>query len=217
MLVTGIERQKNHPGRFSLFVDGEFVMGLRTDVMLASGLRKGDTVTPELIVRLRSQESLAEARELATRYAGRRRRTEEEVRRKLTGKEIPPDIAEMVIGSLKDSNVLDDRAYIRAFVHDSGLGKPAGSRLILTRLRGKGISEELLREVLPECLPAGEEAELAKRVAVSYADRLGRSRKQHTAVQIRALLFRYLSQRGFSGEARDRAVRSATARDAPEE
>jgi len=76
MIVTGIERQKKQPGRYSIFVDGEFAVGVGSEVLLAAGLRKGDEITTGTLDRLRNDEELRAARRIAARYLGTRRRTE---------------------------------------------------------------------------------------------------------------------------------------------
>lgn len=207
MILTGIERQKNRRGRYSLFADGEFVLGIRADVLTRSGLRRGDTITRETIVQLQHDESLAEAKAVASVYVGRRRRTEEEIRRKLSLKEFPADVIEMVLTTLRDENLVNDEEYVRAYIHDAGLGKPAGIILLNSRLRAKGIPRSILERTLRQCIPLGEEAEAAKRLATTYAEKLGRSSKNYPLPRKKALILRYLAQRGFTGNAREEALR----------
>ncbi len=90
MIVTKIERQKKNPDRYSVFLDGSFAVGVRSPVLLRAGLRKGDDVSPETLDLLRSEEELGAARLAALRYAGRRRRTEQEIRKKLESLAFPP-------------------------------------------------------------------------------------------------------------------------------
>src|SRR5690349_3533751 len=48
MKITALPPQKHDPDRVSIFVDGEFRMGLSAEVVLAAGLRIGDVVSGRL-------------------------------------------------------------------------------------------------------------------------------------------------------------------------
>jgi regulatory protein len=212
MIVTRIERQKKHPDRCSLFIDGSFVLGVRSEVLLKAGLRRGDDITQDALERLRSEEEFDAARTAAVKYAGRRRRTEHEIRKKLSTLSFGEPAIGAAIDRLRASGLVDDRAYVRAFIHDSLLHRPAGGRMIAHRLRGKGLDPDLLREEISSALgPAGEEP-LAGRCASTYLATLARreaSGKVYRTGEREALLRRYLAGRGFSGNAVDRAVKSA--------
>ena len=47
--VTGIEMQKRDAQRISIFLDGEFAFGLHQDVLLESGIARGDRLSEERI------------------------------------------------------------------------------------------------------------------------------------------------------------------------
>jgi regulatory protein len=213
MIVTKIERQKKDPDRYSLYLDGAFAVGLRAAVLLRAGLRKGDEVSGETLESLRGDEEAGAARAAALRYAGRRRRTEHEVRTKLASLEFPPVVVEAVVGSLLDSGVLDDREYVRAYIHDTQMRRPAGPRMIAFRLRSKGIPPGLLREEIESVLGPADELPLAEGLARRYDARLTRRKAAGRALvpgEREAILRRYLAGRGFGPAAVDAAVRALT-------
>jgi|SRR3990172_3099064 len=213
MIVTGIERRKNHPDRYSIFVDGEFTLGVRSEVLLAAGLREGDTLTPDRIEALRNEEELGAARSTAARYLGRRRRTEWEIRRRLTSREFPPAVINRVVGELVSSGQLNDREYVLAFVHDAQLRKPSGKRMLSVKLRRKGLSREFLAEVLPSAIGPEEEAELALRSARGYISKLHRralAGKVFAPGKMRGMLRVYLNGRGFDSAAISEAMKGLT-------
>jgi regulatory protein len=220
MIVTKIERQKKDPDRYSLYLDGAFAIGIRSAVLLRAGLRKGDELSPETLDGLRGDEEAGAARAAALRFAGRRRRTEHEVREKLASLEFPPALIDAVIGPLRDSGVLDDRAYVRAYIHDAQMRRPAGPRMIAFRLRGKGLPPDLLREEIEAALGPAAEIPLAVQLARRYHSRLlGREAAGRVfAVREReAAIRRYLTGRGFGRAAVDAAVRSVAPRDPTED
>lgn len=211
MIVTGIERQKKHPGRYSVFIDGEFALGIGTEVLLSAGLRKGDRVTGERLEQLRNKEELVSARRIAARYLGARRRTEWEMRRRLATKEFPGGVIDRVTAELISSGQINDREFILAFVHDAQLRKPTGPRMLAAKLRRKGLSREMIEEVLPAALGDGRESELAMESASGYVAKLRRREqagKVYPPGKIRGLLRGYLAGRGFGTPAISAAVKS---------
>ena len=212
MIVTKIERQKKDPDRYSLFIDGSFAVGVRSAVLLRAGLRKGDDVSQETLGLLRTEEELGGASAAALRYAGRRRRTEHEIRKKLTSLSFSPAAIEAAMAALRVAGLADDRAFVRAFIHDAQLHRPAGGRMISHRLRSRGIPPDLLREEVASALGPGEEALLAERCAGFYLGKLehrASSGRVFRQGEREALLRRYLAGRGFCRSAVDAALKTA--------
>lgn len=212
MIVTKIERQKKDPDRYSLFIDGDFALGVRSATLDRTGLSRGDAVSPETLECLKADDEQGRARAAALRYAGRRRRTEHEIRTKLASLEFSPGAIEGAVLALRGSGLADDRAYVRAFIHDAQLHRPAGARLILYRLRGKGILPDLLRGEIEAALGPEDEAALAARSAAPYLiklDRRGATGKAFRPGEKASLLRRYLAGRGFSSGTIELAVKTA--------
>lgn len=211
MVVTGIERQTKRPGRYSIFVDGEFAVGVRSEVLLAAGVRIGDGITPERIEQLKIDEELGAARGIATRYLGIRRRTEWEVRRRLTSKAFPESVIEDVVGELLSSGQINDREFILAFVHDAQLRKPSGPRMLAAKLRGKGLNRQTITEVLPMALPDEEQGQLALKCASGYVSKLKRralAGKVFPPGKMQGMLRGYLAGRGFESAEINAAMKS---------
>jgi len=210
MIVTGIERQKKHSDRYSIFVDGEFAVGVRSEILLAAGLREGDEVTGERIEQLRNEEELGAARGIATRYIGIRRRTEWEVRRRLTSKEFPPPLIDRVVAELISSGQINDQEFILAFVHDAQLRTPTGPRMLTVKLRRKGLGRGIIGEVLPVALTPDDEEQLALKSARGYFSKLerrARAGKIFPPGKIQNLLRGYLTGRGFDAAAVSAAMK----------
>ncbi len=218
MIVTGIERQKKHPDRYSIFVEGEFAVGVSSEVLLSEGLRKGDEVTGDRLEELRNREELSSARRIAARYLASRRRTEWEIRRRLASKEFPARVIDRIAGELLASGQINDREFILAFIHDAQLRTPSGPRMLTAKLRRKGLGSEMIAEVLPAALPADEETELALKSARGYVTKIRRREqagKLYPPGKIRGLLRGYLAGRGF-GQTAIRTAMKGVLRDAEE-
>lgn len=121
-----------------------------------------------------------------------RLRSQYEIEQKLTHKNYLPEEIKRVIANLKKDNLINDRRFAQAFVHDRGLLRPTGKRLLALELRRKGIAAEIIDEVL--AFNDDYELELA-------TEALARKKKSYQKLdpfsqKQKSLAF--LSRRGFS-------------------
>ncbi len=198
MLVTNIERQKNHPHRVNIFLDGKFAFGLHEDSDGSECLKKGDALTKEIIEGMLQREELTLAKERALRFLSYRRRSEKELRTKLLEKEFSPLAIDTVITQLRDLNFLNDDEFAKAFVHDTQLRKPAGKTLLRQQLRMKGIASATIDTVLRENISDNDERALATQEAKKVMKRFSQSRKAIERQKQQQRISQHLARRGFS-------------------
>lgn len=107
-------------------------------------------------------EEAEKAFESALRILTRRDHAEAELRHKLHAKGFTPYAAETTVSRLKTLGYLDDRRFARAFAdYFLRSGRGVGARL-QQELRRKGISRELVDEVLAATGAEYDEAEILK-------------------------------------------------------
>jgi regulatory protein len=198
MVISKLVKQKRHPERVNLYVDGVFIVGLHRDVVIRFGLRKGDEISAQLIEKLKVTEEYSLARLKAFRLLKSRLRSEKELRSKLREKEFSQSVIEEVIENFRSLGLIDDEKFARAFIHDTLLKKASGRRLLQNQLTSKGISGEIVKNVLSDLLPEEEEESLLLRAAKSYTNRLRNSRKKTSEEKIRHRTVQFLLRRGFS-------------------
>lgn len=197
MKITALSPQKHDPDRLSVFVDGEFRMGLSAEVVLAAGLRVGDTVDDARLTELERRDRGWQAREAALRLLAVRPRSAAELVRRLRMKGYEPEIGEEVIARLRELGMIDDAAFAGTLVRDRVRLRPQGARRLANELRSKGVDDETARAVIRETL-AGEETderELARRAAQKWRPRPGEE-----PARARRRLHGFLARRGFDGE-----------------
>ncbi len=198
MIVTNIERQKRNPRRYSIDIDGEFAFGIDEEVLARYGLRKGDQLDEQTYQSITSTEEFTRAKQIALRFIGYRLRTEKELRLKLAEKEFMPDTINKVIEHLQSLNLLDDRKFARAFVHDAQLRKPAGPRLLRQQLMLKGVQRETIDTVLHDTVDAFTEQSSALQAAEKVMKKFTASRKSTDVLKQRQKIAQFLARRGFS-------------------
>lgn len=78
-------------------------------------------------------------------YISKSPKTEFQVRQYLKKKKVEDDVIEELIKKLYSLKLLDDEAYAGAFVRTQNLIKPLSKRLMLLKLRRKGVSDSIAK------------------------------------------------------------------------
>lgn len=217
MIVTRIERQKRHPERVSVFLDGTYAIGLQADTAERFHIRTGEEVDAGMLDRLRKEEEYALARRQALRLLSYKMRTERELRGRLREKEHPPATIDRVIEDLRAAGLVDDAAYARAFISDMRKRRPSGRTLLRFQLRRRGVAPTTADEELSRLLDHELEEADALAAARKYLRRAMRSRRKEEADRRRQRLVRYLMGRGFRWPAISAVLkRSSPAEPAPD-
>lgn len=99
----------------------------------------------------RSQiEDAAVVMEAAANFLAVRSRSVAETRRRLRHLGYPPTLTDEVVDELIDLKVLDDASFARAWVESRDRSKPRGEAALRRELRSKGISTEVIADVLAD-------------------------------------------------------------------
>src|SRR5580765_1812430 len=112
------------------------------------------------------------AKEAALKLLERGPRTEREIADRLLGRGFVPDAVEGAVERLRRVSLLDDRAFVRAFVRAELTKRPQGRRLLETKLKRRGVPAALLAE-LDDVL--ARDADLTEQNLVSEFERAARA------------------------------------------
>ncbi|MGD0339657.1 MAG: RecX family transcriptional regulator [Bacteroidota bacterium] len=200
MRITAIEPQKKDPARKNLIVNGKFLFGISTDVLIQLGLRRGDQVDESLIAKIHAAEELFQAKRKALDYLSRRMHSEKELNQKLQKKGFSADTILRLIDDFRSSGYLNDTQFAVAYVTDCLQKRPIGRRSLFQRLRLKGIHKEIIDNVLTATLETQKEETIALAVA---RKKLRVSRSQFERLDLnkqKQRLAQFLAQRGFEWE-----------------
>ncbi|HEX5870264.1 MAG TPA: regulatory protein RecX [Longimicrobium sp.] len=197
MKITALSPQKHDPDRLSVFVDGEFRMGLSAEVALAGNLRVGQTVDEARLLELERRDRGWQAREAALHLLSVRPRSAAELLRRLRMKGYEPEVGEEVIARLRELGMIDDAAFAGTLVRDRVRLKPQGARRLANELRAKGVDDETARAAIRETMEGEDtdERELARRAAEKWRPRAGEE-----PARARRRLHGYLARRGFDSD-----------------
>jgi len=151
---------------------------------------------------LRHEETLQQAVDRALNYLSFRPRSREEVRRYLRRKETPPEMLDAVLERLDGLDLVNDHAFAEFWIESRERFSPKGVQAIRSELRMKGVS----REVVEEMVTDEQDEELALRAGRKKALSLIQSSKDYNTFRTR--LGSFLQRRGFAYDITARVVRA---------
>jgi regulatory protein len=191
--ITAIRIQKKNKRRANLYLDGRFALGLSLEVVLDSGLRRGQVLDEADLEALRKAEKGRQAYQDALRLLSYRPRSVGEIRQRLEQKGYEEDQIEATLSRLLELKLLDDLVFARIWVENRLEFNPRGRRALSSELWKKGVPKEIVDRVLDELLPKEDEFEQALAIA--------RKRAPSLSGLERAVFFRrmrgFLARRGF--------------------
>lgn len=143
------------------------------------------------------------ARAQAIRLLKFRPRSEAELKQRLVRKGVPEPEALSLVQEFKQKGFVDDAKLARYLVTQQMLAKPVGRRMLLSRLKSRGVDAGLAQKAVEQGTEGRDELELARQTALSRFERL-RDLPRETADR---RLFGFLSRRGFSTDIVYKVVR----------
>ena len=147
--ITRVAPQRD-PNRLSIYLDGQFTLGLNAGIVEELGLRVGLALSAAEVTAIREREELNRAVDKALAFLTSRPRSIREVRDRLKEKEIPPDTIDAVVTRLEGWGYVGDEGFARYWVENRGANQPRGKRLLRQELWRKGVERQTVDQVLDE-------------------------------------------------------------------
>lgn len=192
--LTSFEIQKHDPKRVSLFVDGQFAMGIHIELVYTHGLEKGSFLALEKLEALRDADHLWKAKSIALDFLAYKPRTEQEVKVKLEEQGFPEAIVGQVIERFRELGHLNDSQFAANYAQSRLQHKGHGPRKIKQDLRRKGVSTEDIEQAWDDATEQGEDATALMTLAAKRWQRL--ASESHPQKR-RKKLQDFLLRRGF--------------------
>lgn len=191
MRITGLEPTKK--GRYALMVDGEFLFSLHRDtVLLTPWLQRDAEVTPPQLEDLRREDEVRQAKEKAMDCLSAAAQTGGMLREKLR-RRYSEEAVEVAVCRMEELGLINDLDYSRRFAADAVNLRYYPKRRIAAELQRKGVSEEILSEVLAEITEETEIKTASRLLEKQYREKLCDRRERD---KVKAALQR----RGFGCE-----------------
>jgi len=199
MRITRIEPQNNSE-RVNVYIDGEFAFGLMREILYKYGLSEDMEVDREFIDEVLLEEEWLKAKDKALKFLSYRQRSQKEIEDKLKKEGFSDEIIEKTVDFLKSYNLIDDIAFAKNFMMDKSNINKYGPERIRYELYMRGISKDIIDEVLEDY---GDEYS----IALDLAKKKVKSYKGNDRNAIYRKLGTFLQSKGFSYECISRILR----------
>lgn len=140
---------------------------------------------------------LSAGRNYVWRLLKLRPRAEFELRDKLKCKNFKAALIDELIAYFKEKGYINDREFAHLWIEDR-LNKPLGFKAIEWELESKGLSRELIQELINRKKKEVDETKVARKLAQRQFNKL--KEKKEPANKIKPKLYGYLARRGFSAD-----------------
>lgn len=200
MKITKIEPQQNE-NRVNIYLDNKFAFGTFKEITYKYNLKEGMDIDQTFIEDILKTEEQKKANNYALNLLKYRWRTKKEIRDKLILKEYDENIVEETILYLKKYDFINDKRFAETYAREKVENKKLGNYRIKHELYNKGVSQEIIDEVLENySYDEYERAlELGKKKIKSY--------KNDDKQAIYRKLGGYLQRRGYSYDCVSRVLR----------
>ncbi len=199
--ISDITKQKKRE-RFNIFIMGRFAFSVSNYSLLENKLTAGLNLDEEKITRILAKEQIGTLTDLAVKFLSFRPRSEKEVKDYLVKKialknEIKFNVAklsplvELVVNKLKRYKYINDKDFA-VWLLNSRIksSSPRSLRIIISELRTRGISPEII-EIVTRITP--NESEQAKKALSKKIQRWDKLE----LLEFKKKAYGYLTSRGF--------------------
>ena len=164
-LITDIKLQEKRKDRFSIFLENEFAFGIHQDVLLKSGIARGDKLSQEKIDAILKLENARSAREKAMRLLAHRARSKKELCDRLGQAGFERQVVEETLSDMERLQLVNDAEFALMFARNRMITKPVGEFLLRRELQQKGIGEIDIGKAVVEAYREKSEYQAAKELA----------------------------------------------------
>ena len=140
-----------------------------------------------------NKEEQSEIRNKVIKYLARREHSRYELYKKLNRKDYNRSNINQILDELEDKDYINDERFARSWIKSRLRLKPRGPRLIKKELAQKGVAKSLQDRLIFELVSEEKELEMAEKLSRKWL------RKKRDKENLDKKLYRYLSNKGFSG------------------
>lgn len=187
--ISVIEVQARNPRRVNVFLDGTYAFALSMEVATEANLKRGMALSDQRIADLVAEDTWQKTYDAALNFLSYRPRSEDEVRRYLYRRKVPPNTSERVLARLRDGKLIDDQAFAQFWVENREAFSPRSGRALRSELRSKGIDDSTIASSI-----SGDDSEAAYRAAQKKVRSLASADRD----AFRRKLLSFLQRRGFA-------------------
>ncbi|OGM22499.1 hypothetical protein A2863_02960 [Candidatus Woesebacteria bacterium RIFCSPHIGHO2_01_FULL_38_9b] len=189
-IITSIKPQ-NSQRRVNIYLDGKFGFGLDLENFMKLRLKVEQELSEEEVKKIVKEGEFQIVYDKILRFGSLRPRSEKEYRDWLRKHKVHLSLHEELFNRLKRLDFLNDNKFATWWVEQRLQFKSKSKRELIQELKFKGISKDIIEEVLSETQP--NELDMAKKLMEKNKYKWERL-DNYSA---RKKMFEYLARRGF--------------------
>lgn len=170
--ITGLKQGVKNPNRVNVFINSVFSFSFDVSQVVDFHLKVGMKITDEQLEEFKSASEFGKLYQRAFEWVLLRPRSEKEVNdylyKKICEKKLDKKYINSIIEKLKVKKYLDDFRFAEWYVENRFVKKGISSKRLRMELMKKGVSSEIVDEVLSES-ERNDEAEILKIIAKKRA------------------------------------------------
>lgn len=179
-----------------IYLDSGEKLFLSYEVLLKSGLRKGTEISTDRFNYLILQNRKYFIRQKAVSFLARRHHSQKELELKLRKKNYEKELIDEVLNSMKVAGLIDDSSFAFQFAEEKLGRKKWGANKIKNELFKRGISTELVRDVMNKLASPADQSESAMLAAEKKFKMIVKREKD--GLKIKQKVLAHLISRGFN-------------------
>lgn len=170
--ITGLKQGVKNPDRVNVFVNGKFSFSLDVSQVVDLKVKVGRVISPVELAEFKKASDFGKLYQRALEWVLARPRSRKEVYdylyRKIYDKKLDKNYINEIIDKLTEKKYVDDRRFAKYYVENRFVKRGISARRMQMELVKKGISKEVIEEVLADS-PRNDEAEILKIIAKKRA------------------------------------------------
>ena len=155
MIIT--ELKFNKKGTFDIFVDDQYICDIDDETVYIMSIKKGDEVSEEFLSEIKHLSQVQGAKRAGARLLTASMKSRYDFEMKLVQKGYSRDAVRQAADFFEEKGFLNDAAYAKAYVADARSLKKQGVAKIRMSLKSKGISGDIIDELLADTDESEEE------------------------------------------------------------
>lgn len=189
MKITDIKQQQKRADRYSIYIDGKYRFALSEAALTKAGLRPDQQLDETELAAVQETARFDKAYDRALRYVTLRPRSRWELVTYLEKKGYEVPTIEAVLGKLDELELVDDRAFAKAWVEYRQNLRPRSRRQLTAELRQKRIDNDIIEEVV---------GVIDNEQEVANIQEIAQRKRKQSRYQDPQKLMAYLSRQGFN-------------------
>ena len=174
MIITNLKQAVKNPNRVNIFVDGKYEFSLDMTQVVDFGVKVGREITDGELAELKKASEFGKLYQRALEWVLMRPRSEKELndylRKKIYEKKLNEEFKNSVYERLKKKGYVNDLRFAEWYVENRFIKKGVSKTRLRIELTKKGISREIIDEMLSVRDDEEEIKKIIARKSVKYND-----------------------------------------------